>query len=200
MWLHSENYNAILLDIKTAFLHGKLEEEIFINIPDRYKESLEEEGEHVVDKNYLRLDKTLYGLIQAAREWWKTFVSILKKKSSFEQFQNNNCLLKQKDEAGFIAIGIYVDDCLIIGNKSAIKKAIGEIQSEFKITMEALRDFIGCTIAKRQEEILLHQPDLIKKLLRTFQDEIKITKNYKTPVSTGYKVVRPGENEIKLDD
>ena len=72
--------------MKTAFLHGKLEEEIFIHTPGGYQEFLKEEGEKIENASYLKLEKTLYGLVQAAREWWKTYIDVLKKNLGFKQF------------------------------------------------------------------------------------------------------------------
>ena len=46
LWLQ-HGYTAKVLDVKTAFLHGKFEEEIFIHTPDGYQEFLKEEGEKI---------------------------------------------------------------------------------------------------------------------------------------------------------
>ncbi len=59
--------------MQTAFLHGDLEEELFIKIPIGYKELLAETNESI-DHRYLQLEKSTYGLVQAARSWWKKFM------------------------------------------------------------------------------------------------------------------------------
>ena len=58
------------MDVKTAFLHGDLEEEIYMKQLD---------GFHVEGKeDYLcRLKKSLYGLKQASRQWYKKFKSVM---------------------------------------------------------------------------------------------------------------------------
>jgi len=61
------NMDTIIVDIKTAFLHGDLEKEIYMNLSDRM------EGEN--DEHLLPL-KVLYGLVQGAWQWWKKFVGI----------------------------------------------------------------------------------------------------------------------------
>jgi len=61
--------DAIIVDVETAFLHGDLEEEIYMNLP---------QGMNGESDECLLLLKALYGLVQGARQWWKKFVGILK--------------------------------------------------------------------------------------------------------------------------
>ena len=56
---------ATIIDVETAFLHGNLQEEIYMNIPD----GLESSGNEC-----LRLKKTIYGLVQSAREFYKMLI------------------------------------------------------------------------------------------------------------------------------
>ena len=95
----------------------------------------------------LKLEKSTYGLVQAARAWWKKFTSILKDKLGFEQFENDSCLLKRKNEKGRVFLIVYVDDCFVVGDKDAVKQALDEIKKYFSITRsENIEDF------KRVEE------------------------------------------------
>ena len=97
--------------------------------------------------------KVLYRLVQAAREWWKTFIKVLKDKLGFDQFENDKCLLKRVNKYGFCTMGIYVDDCIIIGDEKAIKKVIKNIKTKFDVTTEDVHEFIGCLIQKKEKEI-----------------------------------------------
>ena len=67
------SYKAEVADVQTAFLHGNLKEELFLTIPEGYKEFLQE-NEEQIDGDYLKFDKSIYGLVQAAQAWWKRFV------------------------------------------------------------------------------------------------------------------------------
>ena len=78
LWLINDYY-AEVADVETAFLHGELEEEVFLKIPEGYKEYLSESGE-TTEGNYLKLNKTIYGLVQSARQWWKKFCDVLTNK------------------------------------------------------------------------------------------------------------------------
>jgi Reverse transcriptase (RNA-dependent DNA polymerase) len=53
---------ATIIDVETAFLHGNLQEEIYMNIPEGMKNK---------ETNFLRLKRTIYGLDQSAREFYK---------------------------------------------------------------------------------------------------------------------------------
>ncbi|XP_052619634.1 uncharacterized protein LOC128126007 [Lactuca sativa] len=61
---------SVIMDVKTTFLHGVLEEEVFLNQPLGF-----------VDKDHpdyvYRLDKAVYGLKQAPRVWYETLTSYL---------------------------------------------------------------------------------------------------------------------------
>ena len=76
----------------------------------------------------LLLLKSLYGLVQSARQFFKMLVSILKK-IGFKQSSSEPCMLVNNDEDGVIIIAIYVDDCYAIGSEKAIQKTIKGIQA-----------------------------------------------------------------------
>ncbi len=67
MWV-VKDYFAEVVDVQTTFLHGDIEEEQFIKIPFGYKEFLRKIGQTITG-NFLRLEKSAYGLVQAAQSW-----------------------------------------------------------------------------------------------------------------------------------
>ena len=62
-----EGLDAKVVDIDNAFLNGDLNHEIFMKIPEGYKECIQDYDEDKV----LKLDKAIYGLVQAARQFWR---------------------------------------------------------------------------------------------------------------------------------
>ena len=69
-WTSTLDLEVEQMDVKTVFLHGDLEEEIYMKQPDGFYV----EGK----KDYVcRLRKSLYGLKQAPRQWYKKFESIM---------------------------------------------------------------------------------------------------------------------------
>jgi hypothetical protein len=59
-----ENWHMSSVDVKTAFLYGELDEELYMEQPEGFKIPGKE---HLV----LRLKRAIYGLRQAALQWWK---------------------------------------------------------------------------------------------------------------------------------
>ena len=96
---------------------------------------------------------------------------------------------------------MYVDDCFVIGNKQAIKKALDDIEVHFDIKQsEEISDFIGCTIERKDNRVLLSQPDLINKLIKTFESKISKMRLYETPATGGGRVQRPMTKEELISD
>jgi len=65
-----KDWEAVTMDVETAFLYGDLEEEIFMKLPEGFQECVED-----LDPNIwcARLLKAMYGLVQAACQWWKKY-------------------------------------------------------------------------------------------------------------------------------
>jgi hypothetical protein len=96
------------MDVKTAFLHGDLEEEIYMEQPEGFK---------VIGKeDYVcQLKKSLYGLKQAPRQWYKKFESVMDEQG-YRNTTSDHCVFVQKFSDGdFIILLLYVDDMLIVG-------------------------------------------------------------------------------------
>jgi len=108
--------------VKTAFLHGDLEEEIFIAQP---------KGFEVQGKENLvcKLHKSLYGLKQAPRQWYKKFNQFLRN-SGFHRYEEDHCCYVKKYVDSYIILALYVDDMLIVGANMAeidrLKKQLSE--------------------------------------------------------------------------
>jgi hypothetical protein len=96
------------MDVKTAFLNGHLEEEIYMNQPSGYVQN---------PGLVCKLHRSIYGLKQAPRCWNKEISSALKQ-AGFAQLQADWCLFRKtlaNDDHIFLAI--YVDDIIIAADK-----------------------------------------------------------------------------------
>ena len=95
------------LDVKIAFLHGDLKEEIYMD----HLEGFNVKGkEHMVCK----LKKSLYGLKQTSRQWYKKFDSFMVG-HGYTRTNANHCMYVIKFSISkFVILLLYVDDVLIV--------------------------------------------------------------------------------------
>ena len=101
------NLNIEELDVKTTFLHGELNKEIYMQHPEGF---VEKGKENLV----CRLKKSLYGLKQALCQWYKKFVSFMLE-HGFHKTQADHCVfIKRYDEDDFLILLLYLDDMLIV--------------------------------------------------------------------------------------
>ena len=140
------------LDIKTAFLNGELEEDVYVEQPPGYKEGDASAACH--------LNRALYGLKQAPRAWHKTLKEELEA-MGFEASEADPGLFVSKRKYGNIYILTYVDDFLIAGSsmdevnevKTSIKNVfvvhdLGEANCFLSMTIE--RDRVNRTMKMSQ--------------------------------------------------
>jgi Reverse transcriptase (RNA-dependent DNA polymerase) len=145
------NLKACIVDVETAFLHGELQEEIYMNIP---------EGMNSDSNSCLLLTKTIYGLVQSAREFYKKFISLLKS-IEFKENKSNPCLLSKWNQDGILMIGIYIDDCLVVRKEMHIQELIVALKENgFNLKIEyKLTDYLSCCViedAKLNRILILH--------------------------------------------
>jgi hypothetical protein len=76
----------------------------------------------------LIVKKTIYVLVQSAREFYKKLMSTLKL-IGFKDNKSDPCLLSKWTQDEIIMIGIYVDDCLVIGKRDGIDELIVELKT-----------------------------------------------------------------------
>ena len=185
------NLNACISDVETAFLHGDLQEEIYMNIP---------EGMSSNPDDCLLLTKTIYGLVQSAREFYKKLISVLKS-LGFQENKSDPCLLSKWDQDNIIIIGVYVDDCLVIGKETQIRQLIAELKENgFNLKIENnLKDYLSCRVIEDEKRILILQPHLINNLQAKFGNEVEKKRVYKTPGTPRFKIVWPSNDDDTID-
>ena len=192
-------YEARIIDIETAFLEGVLEEEIYMQIPKGYREALEKEA----DNECLLLEKPIYGLVQAARQFWKKMVAILKE-LGFLGGHSDPCLYTRTNKRGTVIVIMYVDDFLCVGDHEALDELEDDLRAA-KLTLKVehgLSDYLSCEIVLNEEktEGYLVQPHLIKNLKKYFKDHVKNKQVYMTPGTPGQGVKRPVSEDMKINE
>jgi len=160
--LASLDYEIHTVDVKTAFLHSFLKEEIYIDIPDGFPEAEMLRKQRKV----LKLLKCLYGLKQSPKEWNQDldhFISSL----GFEACPSDQCIYVNQKQKQYLLV--YVDD-IIIGTKtmSEMEALKSTINQRFEISDKGeISIFLNMSFQRNRSKrvIYLSQPSKIKKLL-----------------------------------
>ena len=114
-----EKLDSLVMDVETAFLYEDIEEEIFMKSPV----GMEEIDPGSSPEDCYQLKKRIYGLCQAARQFWKKFVDTIKKEPfGFTVSSADQCMLIKENNLGICMIIMYVDDMLMIGNNEQIQE------------------------------------------------------------------------------
>jgi len=152
------------IDVKTAFLHGELEEEIFMEQP---------EGFSTGDGRVCQLKKALYGLKQASRAWNLRFKRLLLK-LGYVQSLVDPCVYVLRDASGNVAriVAVWVDDCVLLTRgHEEMKICKKEIAEEFEISDDGeLHFFLGLQVIRDRVAGVLrvHQQRYIESMLEVF--------------------------------
>lgn len=96
------------MDVRTSFLNGGLEEDICIKQPEGFSSGNDE-------KLVCKLNKSIYGLKQASRQWYLKFHDVI---SSFSFVENimDNCIYQKLSGIKICFLVLYVDDILLVTN------------------------------------------------------------------------------------
>lgn len=113
------------MDVKTTFLNGVIEEEVFIEQPDGFV--IHEKESHIC-----RLKKALYGLKQAPRAWYERIDQYLLSLGFLKNDADPNIYFKVIDDKALILV-LYVDDLFLTGEDDLIARCKKELASEFEM-------------------------------------------------------------------
>ncbi|GJZ91758.1 zinc finger, CCHC-type containing protein [Tanacetum coccineum] len=170
------------MDVKTAFLNGDLEEEIYMKQPEGF---VMPGKEHKVCK----LIKSLYGLKQAPKQWHHKFDEVVLS-NGFVLNQSDKCVYCKFDESGKgVIICLYVDDMLIFGtDQTQVDKTKEFLSSNFSMKDMGEADVIlGIRIKRENKGLAITQSHYIEKILKKFNCEG--CGPVSTPMEAGIKLV-----------
>ena len=150
------------MDVKTTFLNGDLEEEIYMLQPEG---CITPGKEHKVCK----LNKSLYGLKQAPKQWNEKFDNALLK-NGFLSVEVDKCVYTKCIGKECVIIALYVDDMLIFGTSpSMVHSTKRFLASQFHMKdMGEAKVILGVKIIRMCDSIMLSQKHYVEKILKRF--------------------------------
>ena len=161
---YANHHNIILyqMDVKSAFLNGKLEEEVYVAQPPGF-----EDPKHP-DKVF-RLNKALYGLKQAPRVWYDTLKEFFMKKGFKPCSLDPTLFTKTYDDELFMC-QIYVDDIIFGYTNQCYSDEFSYMMSEeYQMSMMGeLKFLLGLQIRQQYNSIFISQEKYLKDVLRKF--------------------------------
>ncbi|GJY73089.1 ribonuclease H-like domain, reverse transcriptase, RNA-dependent DNA polymerase [Tanacetum coccineum] len=148
------------LDVKSAFLHGDLKEEVYVTQPEGFVKRQD-------NGKVYRLIKALYGLRQAPRAWNIKLDNTLKsldfKKCALEQ-----AIYTKTSKDSTLLIGVYVDDLIITGTpKKEIDKFKAQMEEKFEMSdLGLLAYYLGIEVTQTEGDISIRQSAYAIKILK----------------------------------
>ncbi|KAK4401030.1 Retrovirus-related Pol polyprotein from transposon TNT 1-94 [Sesamum angolense] len=151
------------MDVKTAFLNGELDEEIYMEQPEGFVVPGQE-------KKVCRLVKSLYGLKQAPKQWHEKFDRTMLS-NGFKINECDKCVYVKITQHSFIIVCLYVDDMLIMeSNRDIILTTKKMLTKHFDMKDMGLADVIlGIKISKTSDGLALSQSHYVETILKKFK-------------------------------
>jgi hypothetical protein len=146
------------MDVKTAFLNGAIEEEVYIEQPQGFEV-------HSRDTHVCRLKKALYGLKQTPRAWYARMDNYLTRLGFSKSHADPNLYYKVVNNAPVILL-LYVHDLFIIGEESLIIQCKKDLASEFDMKdLGLMHYYLGLEVWQKCGEVFLGQGKYAIKIL-----------------------------------
>ena len=179
------------LDVSNAFLHGELNEEVYMQLPPRMQVS------H--PNQVCQLQRSLYGLKQASRQWFHRLSSFLLT-HGFTQASADHSLFLCFNDTSFTALLVYVDDIVLTGNDiMAINRITIFLDQTFKIKdLGTLKFFLGMEVARSQQGIHLCQRKYVLDIL--FDSGMLACRLASTPMDSSTHLQAGIEDPLSAED
>jgi hypothetical protein len=150
------------MDVKTTFLNGEIEEEVYIEQPEGFV--MHNEKSHVC-----RLKKALYGLKQAPRAWYEKMDGFLMS-LGFNKSTADPNLYYHIDGNECLILVLYVDDLFLTGSERLIAECKQALTAKFEMKdLGLMHYFLGLEVWQRKDEIFLSQGKYTMEILKKFK-------------------------------
>ncbi|GJZ48115.1 putative ribonuclease H-like domain-containing protein [Tanacetum coccineum] len=178
------------MDVKSAFLYGKIEEEVYVCQPPGF-EDLE-----FPDRVY-KVEKALYGLHQAPRAWYETLSTYLLD-NEFQRGQIDKNLFINRIKSNILLVQVYVDDIIFGSTKKELCTEFEKLLHK-KFQMSSIGEltfFLGLQVTQKDDGIFICQDKYVDEILKKFS--FSTAKTASSPMETS-KPLMKDENVEDVD-
>ncbi|KAI3669454.1 hypothetical protein L6452_40690 [Arctium lappa] len=181
------NFKVYQMDVKSAFLYGSIEEEVYVCQPPGF------ENPNYPDRVY-KLKKALYGLHQAPKAWYDTLSSYLLE-NGFERGVIDKTLFIKRKKKDILLVQIYVDDIIFGSTRDNMCKEFEELMHQrFKMSsLGELTFFLGLQVQQKSDGIFICQSKYVQDILTKFG--FSDSKPASTPIETHKQITANLEGE-----
>ncbi|GAA0162208.1 transmembrane signal receptor [Lithospermum erythrorhizon] len=185
-----KGWKLFQLDVKSAFLQGELDEEVFVAQPQGYTVKGKE------DQVY-KLHKALYGLKQAPRAWYSKIENYFVKENFQKCSSEQTWFTKRSGEGKIIIVSVYVDDLIYTGNDDQlITEFKRSMLREFDMTnLGNMSYFLRIEVKQSEKGVFINQRKYAEEVLRRFG--MMECNSVNNPIAPGVQVDKdPQENAV----
>ncbi|GJR83466.1 putative ribonuclease H-like domain-containing protein [Tanacetum coccineum] len=175
------------MDVKSAFLYGKIEEEVYVCQPLGF------EDPDFPNKVY-KVEKALYGLHQAPRAWYETLSTYLLD-NRFQRGKIDKTLFIRRDKGDILLVQVYVDDIIFGSTKKSLCTEFEKmIHNKFQMSyMGELTFFLGLHVKQKKDGIFISQDKYVIEILKKFG--FTDVKTASTPMETQKPLLKDKDGE-----
>ncbi|GJT35772.1 putative ribonuclease H-like domain-containing protein [Tanacetum coccineum] len=183
-------FNVYQMDVKSAFLYGTIEEEVYVHQPPGFVDPAHP------NKVY-KVIKALYGLHQAPRAWYETLSSFLME-NGFRRGTIDKTLFIKKKKSDIMLVQVYVDDIIFGSTKKSMCTEFEDcMHKRFQMSsMGELTFFLGLQVKQQPDGIFISQDKYVADILKKF-DFLSI-RTATTPIESNKPLVKD-EDGVDVD-
>src|SRR6266542_1019847 len=187
----NKGWSLFQMDVKNAFLHGDLQEEVYMEIPPGF-------NSHETEGKVCKLMKSLYGLKQSPRAWFGRFSKEVCS-LGFRQSNADHTLFFKHRSNKITILVVYVDDIIITGNDDEEMKYLKETLAKiFEVKdLGHLHYFLGIEVAYGTQGIYLSQRKYIFDLLA--ETGMLDCKPAATPIEQNHRIIADSGDPVDKD-
>ncbi|KAJ4805895.1 Pol [Rhynchospora pubera] len=170
----NKGFTLFQMDVKSAFLNGWIDEEVFVQQPPGFVD-------HFKPDHVYKLHKALYGLKQAPRAWYGRLCTFLLD-NGFSRGKMDTTLFTKKRDDHLLLVQIYVDGIIFGSTNATLAQEFSSLMSsEFEMSMMGeLTFFLGLQIKQLKDGIFVNQVKYAKELVKKFG--VEDSKSLDTPM------------------